>query len=141
MPTLTLHRKQRTKVALPYWVFINEQPVGLMRSREASLTLPAGTFNLSVRIVLALFKWRFYIGGSRVVSLTEGEHLHLRITDKERIWNQLFDVDLVIWIAKFFFHLPHPWNIVYEVLSNGFFIIWIARIWIIRKRYFKLVTY
>ena len=39
-----------------------------------------------------------------------------------------------------FIELPEPWNVVYHVLSEGFFAIWIIRILVIRNRYFKLMT-
>lgn len=136
MSILTLHRKQLFKLSIPYWVLINEQPIGIMQSSEVNIQLPAGEFVLSVKILFRLFKWQFDIGGSKKVNLTDNQHLHLNITDKERWWNILFDIDLIFWLAKFFFELPYPWNIIYEVVSNGFFIIWISRIWIIRDKYF-----
>lgn len=136
MSILTLHRKQLFKLSIPYWVLINEQPIGIMQSSEVNIQLPAGKFVLSVKILFRLFKWQFDIGGSKKVNLTDNQHLHLNITDKERWWNILFDIDLIFWLAKFFFELPYPWNIIYEVVSNGFFIIWISRIWIIRDKYF-----
>ena len=139
MPTLTLHRRQMFKLSIPYWVFINEHPIGIMQGKEVSIELPPSQFDLSIKILFRLFKWQFSIGGKRKACLSEGEHLHLRITDKERWWNILFDIDLVLWLAKMFFELPHPWNIVYEVVSNGFFALWLARICFIRNRYFQII--
>lgn len=140
MALLTLHRKQRFKVAIPYWVFIDGQPVGMMRSRDVGIDLPEGSYNLAVKIVLGLWKWRFDIGGDTIVTLSEQLPTRVRITDRERWWNLLFDLDLIIWIACMFIELPEPWNVIYHVLSEGFFAIWILRILIIRKRYFKLKT-
>jgi len=139
MPILTLHRRQMFKLSIPYWVFINEHPIGIMQGKEVSIELPPAQFDLSIKILFRLFKWQFSIAGKRKVCLSEDEHLHLRITDKERWWNILFDIDLVLWLAKMFFELPHPWNIVYEVVSNGFFALWLARIWFIRNRYFQII--
>lgn len=138
MPILTLHRRQMFKLSIPYWVLINKQPVGIMQGKEVNIQLPPGQYDLSVKIVLGLLKWRFHIGGSKLVTIDENQHLHLLITDKERWWNILFDIDLVFWVAKFFFELPYPWNIAYEVVSNGFFILWMVRIWFIRDRYFQI---
>lgn len=139
MPILTLHRRQMFKLSIPYWVFINEHPIGIMQGKEVSIELPPAQFDLSIKILFRLFKWQFSIGGKRKVLLSEGEHLHLRITDKERWWNILFDIDLVLWLVRFFVVFHYPWNIVYEIVSNGFFAIWLARIWFIRNRYFKIV--
>lgn len=138
MPVLTLHRKQMFKLSIPYWVFINGQPVGIMQNKEVSIQVQEGQYDLSVRILFRLLKWQLSIGGEKKVNLSEDEHLHLMITDNERWWNLLFDIDLVFWIAKFFFELPYPWDTVYEVASNGFFILWIARIWMIRDHYFEI---
>lgn len=136
MTILTLHRKQLFKLAIPYWVFINEHPVGIMQGSEVNIQMPEGSFDISIRILFKLFKWQFHIGGSTKINLLDNRQVHLYISDKERWWNILFDIDLVFWLAKFFFELPHPWDLVYEVISNGFFVIWIARIWMIRNRYF-----
>lgn len=140
MALLTLHRKQRFKVAIPYWVFIDGQPVGMMRSSDVGIDLPEGSYNLAVKIVLGLWKWRLDIGGDTVVTLSDQLPTRVRITDRERWWNLLFDLDLIFWIACMFIELPEPWNVVYHVLSEGFFAIWIIRILVIRNRYFKLMT-
>lgn len=138
MPLLHIHRKQHFKLSIPYWIFLNDQSVGIMRHKDVSLQLPPGQYKLSVKIVLGLFKWRLQIGGSNVVSLQEGEQRHVRVTDRERWWNLLFDIDLVVWLARLFFTFPYPWNILYEVISNGFFLLWAIHIWVIRERYFQL---
>lgn len=100
--------------------------------------MPAGVYDIGVRVVFAARKPDLSIGGSRRIELAEHEVKNLTISDKERWWNILFDVDLVLWVSEFFFTLPQPWHIIYEVVSNGFFIVWLLRLWIIRKRYFVL---
>jgi len=110
-----------------------------MQKREVCVHLPKGTWELGVRIVFRFFKWQFSIGGNRKVSLSDGMHLHLHITNKERWWNLLFDIDLAFWLAEFFMELPHPWNIIYQIASNGFFFLWLARIWYIRNKYFQII--
>ena len=127
------------KLSILYWVFINEQPIGIMQGKEVSIELPSTQYDLSIKILFLLFKWQFSIGGKRMVCLSEDKNLKIMIIDKERWWNILFDIDLVLWLAKIFFELPHPWNIVYEVVSNGFFALWLARIWFIRDRYFQII--
>ena len=127
------------KLSIPYWVFIDEQPIGIMQSKEVSIELPPAQFELSIKILFKLFKWQFSIGGKKKVILHEGQHHDLMITDRERWWNILFDIDLIFWIAKLFFELPYPWNTIYEVVSNGFFVLWAIRIWYIRNNYFKII--
>jgi len=139
MAILTLHRKQLFKLSIPYWVFINEHPVGIMQSKEVNIQMPNGQYDVSIWIMFRIFKWQFHIGGQKKISIQDNETKKLFITDKEKWWNILFDIDLVLWLAKLFFELPYPWNIVYEVISNGFFVLWLARIWFIRDRYFQLI--
>lgn len=140
MATVTLHRRQTLRWAIPYWVFVNGVPVGIMQNEEMGLQLPPGQYVLGVKIVAGLAKWRLQIGGTRRITLSADGHLRLRITDRERWWNVLFNIDLALWVAKLFFELPAPWNMIYEVASNGFFVIWMIRIWAIRDRYLMLET-
>ena len=139
MARLTLHRKPLfKKFMLPLVVFVNGQPIGMMRGESVTIEMPGGTYNIAVKLMFQLWKWRFGVGGDRIVSIIEELPTSLEITDRERLWNILFDIDLVIWIASFFFTLPSPWNIVYHALSDGFFAVWIIRLIIIRNRYYKL---
>lgn len=144
MPILTLQRQERSRFMLPYLILVNEQPIGLMRTHEVHLEMPPGTFSIAVRLVFGVGRRQFSIGGERVVTLG-AEPQQLRITDRERWWNLLFTLDLIVWLAALCLPLfgfddfpPHPWNIVYHVLSDGFFALWLLRIWVIRKRYFVL---
>ena len=139
MARLTLHRKPLfKKFILPLIVSVNGQPIGVMRGESVSIEMPVGTYNIAVKLMFQLWKWRFGIGGDRIVSVVEELPTSLEITDRENLWNILFDIDLVIWLASFFFTLPGPWNIVYHALSDGFFAVWIVRLVIIRNRYYKL---
>ena len=138
MSIITIHRKQTFKFAIPYLVLINRQPIGIMQNKEISIQMPPGFYNIGVRIIGKLWKWTFSIGGENNIILNENQHLNLFVTDKERWWNILFHIDLILWLVSIFYTLPHPWNLIYEILSNGFFAIWIIRLWIIRKKYFIL---
>ena len=50
----------------------------------------------------------------------------------------MFDIDLVLWLSSMFFTLPGTWDTVYHAVSDGFFLLWIVRLVLIRKRYFVL---
>lgn len=139
MAKIIIHRKPIVKkLFLPLWVFINGQPLGVMRGESVTIELPEGTYNIAVKLLYQVWKLRFGIEGSSIVTASESLPLNLRVTDRERLWNILFDLDLVVWLASFFFTLPSPWNLVYHVLSDGFFLIWIIRLIVVRKRYYKL---
>lgn len=117
---------------LPHYVLIDGHLLGLVKGKSVEINLPAGSYRLTIRSM-----YRF-IEGSRHVEVRDGETLHLSFGDRERLWNWLFNLDLVLWIVKRIIHVPEPWGTVYEVVSNGFFALWIIRLWIIRKRYFAL---
>lgn len=44
----------------------------------------------------------------------------------------------MLWFLKWFFDFGNYWDIVYEIASNGFFFLWLLRIWIIRKHFFRM---
>lgn len=137
MATVVLHRKQLFKWALPYWVFVDGRLAGIMQLPHVELHLPDGQHTIGVKLMFGFGKWMFGIGGERVIQAS-GTVEHLQITDRERWWNLLFDIDLLLWVASLFLSLPTPWNYIYQAVSEGFFAIWLLRIWIIRKRYFVL---
>lgn len=138
MARLTLHRRLHWGIGLPYLVCIDAQPVGLMRREAVEVLLPAGSYEVAVKIVLRLWRWQGCLEGTTRVAVDEAHDAHIMIADKERWWNLLFDIDLVVWLAANFFTLPQPWEWLYHLLSEGFFALWLLRIIIIRKRYFKL---
>lgn len=139
MGAVCLHRKQFFKTGIPYWVFVNQRAVGFMKGREAYIQLPEGTWEIGVKMVFQVWKWQFSIGTTETYSLAGNEELNIWVTDREKWWDILFNIDLVVWLASFLFTLPQPWDTVYEVLSEGFFAIWLLRIWIIRNHYFKFI--
>ena len=139
MARITIHRQPIIKkLFLPLWVFINGQPLGLMRGESVTIELPEGSYNISVKLLFQVWKFRFGIEGSRIVTTSEEVPMSLKITDRERIWNILFDIDLIVWFASLFFTLTAPWNWVYHILSDGFFLLWIIRLILIRNRYYQL---
>ena len=56
--------------------------------------------------------------------------------DRERLWNILFDIDLVLWVVSWFVQMPP----LYKILSDAFFVIWIVRLVLIRKKYYRIMT-
>lgn len=127
------------KLPLPYFIDIDGRPVCLLRGGgEVHIKVLPGRYRLRVKTGFAFKGHEAMISGERGVEVKRGSISLVEFTDHERVWNLLFDVDLLLWIAEFFFTLPAPWHTVYEVVSNGFFAIWLVRLFIIRKRYFRL---
>jgi hypothetical protein len=79
-----------------------------------------------------------FIETSVDVEIPERETVEIVYGDRERLWNMLFNLDLALWLLKRIIHIGEPWDTLYEIISNGFFALWLLRIWIIRKRYFQM---
>lgn len=128
---------------LPRQVRLNGQLVGILQKQEAIINLPAGKYSLSIAFGGPIRLPRtgklidLSVSTEEAVSVTDDAAVTLTFSDRERIWNILFDIDLVLWIAEFFFTLPSPWNHIYSILSNAFFVVWLLRILLIHKRYYK----
>lgn len=130
---------------LPRQVLLNGQLIGILQGKEAHITLPEGQYRLKIAFggPLRLGK----TGKSIDLSLSTEEAVNVHddaptkvvFSDRERWWNILFDIDLVLWLAEFFITLPSPYDLIYKVLSNVFFAIWMLRIVLIRKRYYKFI--
>ena len=76
-----------------------------------------------------------------MVTTSEAVDTFLEFGDREKLWDIIFWVDMILWLVKRLINLPEPWGLIYEILSNGFFAVWLMRVWIIRKKYFKVEVY
>lgn len=119
-------------IALPHIIELNGQVLGVMKKQVVHINLPAGNYRLTIR---SMYK---FIETSVTVTLPcENSHMQVEFGDHEKLWNILFNIDLVLWIVKRFVDFGTPWDFMYELVSNGFFVIWLVRLWLVRKRYFK----
>ena len=134
MPTLIIKDKHSGKLTLPHYLLINDRIVGLMKG-EARVTVPAATFKVTVRSSIK------FIESSAMVTTSEAVDTFLEFGDREKIWDIIFWVDMILWLVKRLINLPEPWGLIYEMVSNGFFAVWLMRVWIIRKKYFKVEVY
>jgi len=148
MAILVITHKQKSLVpGLPYQVLINGQLVGMLSTPQARLNMPAGQYAVTIQaggFVPIGKKGRgldLSLSSTATVKVSEGAYTCLDFQNKERWWDILFTIDLFLWLASLFFKLPHPWNIVYHAVSDGFFLIWIIRLIVLRKRYFSLDVY
>lgn len=134
--TIITIKPPKQVIALPHYLLVGGQLLGIVKDQPVRLVLPpeGGMMSITVR---SLYK---FIEGSAQVTAGPGELLTVSWTDHERWWNVLFTIDLVLWLVKFFFDLGQPWDLVYDLASNGFFVLWLVRLWIIRKHYFVLTT-
>lgn len=129
---LIISPKGKLMAMIPHYLLINDQLLGAFKGKEAHINLPPGRYKVTIR---SLYK---FIESTIDVYIPIGESKRLTFTDRDKVWNWLFNVDLVLWLLKRILHVPEPWGTIYEIVSNGFFAIWLLRIWIIRKHYFSI---
>lgn len=141
------HRQKDFWVRIPYQVIVNGRLVGTMNTPQARLRLPAGYYTITIRsgnYVPIGKKGKtldLTLSSTAPVQVSEYGYTCLDFKNKERWWNTLFNIDLILWLASLFLSIPHPWNIVYHVVSDGFFLLWIIRLFVVRRRYFAMETY
>lgn len=134
------HKRRWYELKLPHAVFINGQFLGMIRERDVRVIAPAGSYSLRVQ-----FGGRIPIGKSgksidlsvsstEQVQLTPQKEMVCEFHDRERIWNLLFDIDLIVWLVSLFVTMPP----LYRIISDVFFAVWLVRLIIIRKKYYKI---
>jgi hypothetical protein len=132
MALLTIFPKRKQFINLPHYLLINGQLLGIMKGEPVNIQLLSGIYVITIR---SFYK---FIESTITIQIGDEESKKVVFSDREKFWNWLFNLDLVFWLIKRFITIPEPWDSIYEVVSNGFFAIWLLRIWIIRKKYFKL---
>ena len=120
---------------LPRVICIDNQPLCMMKGQPIAISLPAGTYKVTVRSG----GFRF-IEGSVMVSLDAASERRMTVGDREKWWNALFNIDLAYWFITLFLHIGQPWSTVYDVLSYGFFTLWLVRLWLIRQHYYAMTV-
>ncbi len=120
---------------LPRKLYINNRFVGVMQNGTTNIEISSGNYALTIQSTVPL------ISTTTIVSVKTGVVTHLDYGDREKIWNILFTIDIILSIAQLFFTLPNPWHWIYNILTNTFFAIWLIYEWRIRKRYYKTNVY
>lgn len=134
----------RTLLKLPHMICLNSRPLGIlgkigkdalkpqMKSEplSAKIVLPEGHYTLRIQSML---KW---ISSTIELDISETKPTVIEFDHREFWWDLLFFVDIVAWIVQLFVAFGDPWNIVYEVISNGAFLVWLIHQFRIRNRYF-----
>ena len=140
MATLTLrHQRRFYEPRLPHLIFIDDLYAGTMQD-ETQIQMPAGHYKMRVQ-----FGGKVPLGKSgKSIDLSVSstcdnvevkQHTTFLFRDRERLWNLLFDIDLIVWLVSLFIPLTR----LYRILSDSFFVIWLVRLLIIRKRYYRII--
>lgn len=137
--------KSRTMFHLPHLVILNGRTLGVLgkvgkevlkpqlktEPLQADITLPAGHYSLRIQ---SMIKW---ISSTIELDVNESAPTVIEFDHKEFWWDMLFLVDIIAWIVQLFVTFENPWNIVYEEVSNGSFLVWLFHEFRIRNKYFK----
>ncbi len=126
---IKLPRKQM-ELNIPHKIIINNQMVGIMQQPSIKIQMPPGRYEIRIQSMLP------YFYAIQQATINEGVMNVMTFGDRERWWDILFMIDIVASIVVWIVPLPHPWSIIYKVISNGYFIAWITYEWTIRKHYF-----
>lgn len=134
------HLRHWYEPKLPHAVFLDGLYAGMLKDDLLQLDAPMGNYTLKVQ-----FGGRVPIGKSGKsldVSVSSTEHVEVVrngntecvFHDRERLWNILFDLDLIAWVVSWFVAMPP----LYKIVSDLFFAVWLVRLVLIRKRYYKI---
>lgn len=146
--TLTIrHHRHFFEPRLPHFVFIDGHYAATMQGDETSMQIPSGNYALRIqcggrlplRLLSRITRSRRCVdlSVSSTTQLHIGRSTHqttVTFRDRERLWNLLFDLDLVAWLVSLFVMFPP----IYRIVSDAFFAIWLVRLIAIRKRYYTI---
>ena len=116
---------------IPHKVLIDGHLLGVMQGREVTIELPMGEYDVTIQSMVP------FISGTEHVEVGLREDIMLTFSDREAVWDWLMVVDMVLWVLKRFMNLAAPWTWIYEVFTNGYFVLWLVYEWRMRNRYFK----
>ena len=127
---------------LPHAVFLDGLYAGMLKDDQLQLNAPRGNYDLKVQ-----FGGRVPIGKSGKsidISVSSTKQIEVPYVgdveyvfhDRERLWNIMFDIDLIAWVVSWFVTMPP----LYKIISDVFFAVWLVRLVLIRKKYYKIIN-
>lgn len=136
MALLTIRQKTgKINAVIPHKLLINRQTVGVMQQKEVKVELPAGRYEVAIQSMIP------FISATLPVIVQNGVCNVVTFRDREKVWDVVFWIDVILSILFWIFPLSEPYHLYYKIASNGFFILWLLRVWIIRKKYFYTEFY
>lgn len=120
---------------VPHKILIGGRLAGIMQTPRVVVELPPGTYTFTIQSMFP------YFSSTVVVDLCEESETCLEFSDREMVWDILFVIDVILWLIKGLLHLTAPWTWIYEIFTNGYFVLWLIYEWRIRKNYFRVKVY
>ena len=119
-------------LTLPHKIYFNGQLLGIMQRKEIQVKeIPEGKYRLKIQSMIPL------LYAEKEIQIKRGENA-VTFSDREKFWDILFTIDIVLVIVKWFITLPDHINLIYNIVTNGYFAVWLIYEWVIRKRYFRI---
>lgn len=132
MARLTLVQKRgKFSINIPHKILIDGHLLGIMKDKQVSIEMPAGSYDITIQSLVPL------ISATQHIELPPLRESTLSFSDREQYWDALVLLDIVLWSIKSLLRLTSPWTWIYEIFTNGTFILWLIYEWCIRNKYFK----
>ena len=132
---IIIQKKRKFTPMLPHRILIGGQMLGLMRTPSVAINMPQGIYEVTVQSVFP------FIRTSATVKVDEGVDNVMEFEDKEKYWDIVFSLDMILWAASLFIELQKPYSTIYHIVSEVLFLIWLIHIIVVRKKYFRISTF
>ncbi len=126
-----IQKRGKFSVTIPHKILVDGQFIGIMKDKQVSIEMPMGRYAITVQSMIP------FISATQIVEIQPYSSVTLEFSDREQLWDALFVLDIILWLIKRFLHLAAPWTWLYEIFTNGYFLLWLIYEWTIRKKYFK----
>ena len=119
-------------MTLPHKIFFNGQLLGIMQRKEIQIKdIPEGQYRLKIQSMIP------FLYAEEDIKIKRGTNT-VTFSDREKFWDILFTIDLLLVVVKWFITLPDNINLIYNIVTNGYFAVWLIYEIAIRKRYFRI---
>ena len=118
-------------MSFPHKILFNGQLLCVMKKNAKISGIPCGKYKFTIQSMFP------FISAETEIEIRQGEN-KITFTDKEKFWDVLFTIDLILMVVHWFVHLPDNIDLIYRIVTDGYFIIWLIYEWTIRKKYFKI---
>lgn len=133
MSQLTIQQKHVfLGLSVPHMILIDGKSIGVMKGRSVVLDIPSGQYDITIQSMFP------FISGTQNIQIPFRGHTTLAFSERDGWMEPIFTLDIFLSILKLFVSFPSPWNWIYEIITNGYFILWLVWVWCIRKRYFRI---
>lgn len=126
---------------LPHTVFLDGLFAGVVgKDDRLRLNAPRGNYELKVQfggrvpIGKSGKSIDFSLSSTKQIEVPASGDVECLFHNRERLWNLLFDIDLIAWVVSWFVEMPP----IYKIISDAFFLLWLVRLVLIRKKYYKI---